>query len=249
MTNLYNKRLKNQKVSTSIRLLISAIIETIYYKIKDNFSFPETCIQEKFETLLVLYVAGKNNSTGNLSSDLRTWLSAALANQDTCMDGFDGTNGIVKGLVSSGLGQITSLLQQLLTQVNPISNNFPFSSTQGHFPSWVKPGDRKLLQANGVVMDAVVSADGTGDFTKVMDAVLAAPNYSMKRYVIFVKRGVYHENVEIKKKKWNLMMIGEGMNATVITGNRSFVDGWTTFRSATFGKNTPHGLHILVSRM
>ncbi|KAK7354541.1 hypothetical protein VNO80_20006 [Phaseolus coccineus] len=177
---------------------------------------------------------GKHNSTGNLSSDLRTWVSAALANQDTCMDGFDGTNGIVKGLVSSGLGQVMSLLQQLLTQVNPVSNHFPFSSTQGQFPSWVKPGDRKLLQANGVVVDAVVSTDGTGNFTKLMDAVMAAPNYSMKRYVIFVRRGVYHENVEIKKKKWNLMMIGEGMSATVITGNRSFIDGWTTFRSATF---------------
>ncbi|XP_014502427.1 pectinesterase/pectinesterase inhibitor PPE8B [Vigna radiata var. radiata] len=177
---------------------------------------------------------GKHNSTGNQSSDLRTWLSAALANQDTCMDGFDGTNGVVKGLVSTGLDQVMSLLQQLLTQVNPVSYQFPFSSTDGQFPSWVKPGDRKLLQSNGLVVDAVVSADGTGDFTKIKDAVLAAPNYSMKRYVIFVKRGVYHENVEIKKKKWNLMMIGEGMNVTVITGNRSFVDGWTTFRSATF---------------
>lgn len=191
-----------------------------------------------------MHVAGKHNSTGNQSSDLRTWLSAALANQDTCMDGFDGTNGVVKGLVSTGLDQVMSLLQQLLTQVNPVSYQFPFSSTDGQFPSWVKPGDRKLLQSNGVVVDAVVSADGTGDFTKIKDAVLAAPNYSMKRYVIFVKRGVYHENVEIKKKKWNLMMIGEGMNVTVITGNRSFVDGWTTFRSATFGKNTPPYIHI-----
>ncbi|CAJ1975702.1 unnamed protein product [Sphenostylis stenocarpa] len=177
---------------------------------------------------------GKHNSTGKLSSDLRTWLSAALANQDTCMDGFDGTNGIVKDLVSSGLGQVMSLLQQLLTQVNPNSNQFPSSSTQGQFPRWVKPGDRKLLQANGLVVDAVVSTDGTGNFTKLMDAVLAAPNYSMKRYVIYVKRGVYHENVEIKKKKWNLMMIGEGMDATIISGNRSYIDGWTTFRSATF---------------
>ncbi|XP_050366531.1 probable pectinesterase/pectinesterase inhibitor 20 isoform X2 [Argentina anserina] len=30
------------------------------------------------------------------------------------------------------------------------------------------------------------------------------------------------------------MMIGEGINQTVITGNRSIVDGWTTFNSATF---------------
>ncbi|XP_061361268.1 pectinesterase/pectinesterase inhibitor PPE8B-like [Gastrolobium bilobum] len=177
---------------------------------------------------------GKHNSTGNLSSDLRTWLSAALANPETCMDGFEGTSGIVKGLVSTGLGQMISLLQELLTQVNPVSDHFSFSTKQGHFPSWIKPRNRKLLQENGVHVDAVVAADGTGNFTKVRDAVLAAPDYSMKRYVIYIKRGVYMENVEIKKKKWNLMMIGDGMDATVISGNRSFIDGWTTFRSATF---------------
>lgn len=163
------------------------------------------------------------------------------------MDGFDGTNGIVKGLVSTGLGQVMTLLQQLLTQVNPVSDNFTFTSTRVKFPSWVKPGERKLLQANGVHADAVVTTDGTGNYTKLMDAVKDAPNYSMKRYVIYVKKGVYYENVEIKKKKWNLMIVGDGMNVTVISGNRSYVDGWTTFRSATFGNNTsPHTIFFLL---
>ena len=85
--------------------------------------------------------------------------------------------------------------------------------------------------------DVVVAADGTGNFTKIMDAVLAAEDYSMKRFVIYIKRGVYKENVEIKKKKWNLMMVGDGIDATIISGNRNFMDGWTTFRSATFGKS------------
>ncbi|XP_057751857.1 pectinesterase/pectinesterase inhibitor PPE8B-like [Arachis stenosperma] len=181
---------------------------------------------------------GKHNSTGNLSSDLRTWLSATLANPETCMDGFEGTNSMVKGLVSTGLVQMISLVQNLLTQVDPVPDH-SFSTKQGKFPAWVKPRDRKkLLEANnngvGVFADAVVAADGTGNYTKIMDAVKDAPNYSMSRYVIYIKKGVYNENVEIKKKKWNLMIIGDGMNNTVITGNRSFVDGWTTFRSATF---------------
>ena len=164
-------------------------------------------------------------------------MSAALINQDTCSDGFEGTNSIVKGLVTGGLNQITSLVQQLLTQVNPVSDFKPnMSSKKAHFPSWIKPKDRKLIQANGVEADVVVAADGTGNFTKVTDAVLAAPEYSMRRYVIYIKKGVYNENVEIKKKKWNLMMIGDGVNFTIISGNRSFIDGWTTFRSATFGK-------------
>ncbi|XP_050132081.1 pectinesterase/pectinesterase inhibitor PPE8B [Malus sylvestris] len=174
---------------------------------------------------------GKSNSTGKLSSDLRTWLSAALVNQDTCGDGFEGTNSIVKGLVSTGLNQVTSLVQDLLTQVHPNSDH---QGPNGQIPTWVKTEDRKLLQADGVNVDAVVAQDGTGNFTNVMDAVLAAPDYSMSRYVIYIKRGTYKENVEIKKKKWNLMMIGDGMDATIISGNRSYIDGWTTFRSATF---------------
>ncbi|KAL5783578.1 hypothetical protein ACOSP7_008607 [Xanthoceras sorbifolium] len=196
---------------------------------------------------------GKHNSSGDLSSDLRTWLSATLANQDTCIDGFDGTNGIVKSVVAGSLNQITSLVQNLLTMVHPTSNSTKsrtgrggngsgngggksgqkFTNT-GQFPAWFKREDRKLVLVYGVSADVVVAADGTGNFTNVTDAVLAAPDYSMTRHVIYIKRGVYKENVEIKKKKWNIMMVGDGMNATIISGNRSFVDGWTTFRSATF---------------
>lgn len=142
----------------------------------------------------------------------------------------------MKGLISSGLGQVTSLLQQLLSQVHPVVSD-PLGTSKSQFPSWVKPRDRKLLVqlANGVAVDAVVALDGSGNYTKIMDAVAAAPNYSMKRFVIYIKKGVYNENVEIKKKKWNLMMIGDGIDASIISGNRSFIDGWTTFRSATFG--------------
>ncbi|KAG7559541.1 Invertase/pectin methylesterase inhibitor domain superfamily [Arabidopsis thaliana x Arabidopsis arenosa] len=189
---------------------------------------------------------GKDNSTGDVGSDLRTWISAALSNQDTCLDGFEGTNGIIKKIVAGGLSRVGTTVRNLLTMVHsPPSKPKPkpikaHTMTKAHsgfskFPSWVKPGDRKLLQTDNItVADAVVAADGTGNFTTISDAVLAAPDYSTKRFVIHVKRGVYEENVEIKKKKWNIMIVGDGIDATVITGNRSFIDGWTTFRSATF---------------
>jgi pectinesterase len=32
------------------------------------------------------------------------------------------------------------------------------------------------------------------------------------------------------------MLLGDGINRTVITGNHSVIDGWTTFNSSTFGK-------------
>ncbi|XP_038905308.1 pectinesterase/pectinesterase inhibitor PPE8B-like [Benincasa hispida] len=171
----------------------------------------------------------KDYSTGDLSSDLKTWLSAAVVNPETCIDGFEGTNSFIKGLVSGGIDQLTSQLYDLLSMVKSFPNNQP-----AEFPSWVKSEDRNLLHLNDLAADATVAADGTGDFTSVMDAVRAAPDNSIQRYVIYIKRGVYLENVEIKKKKWNLMMIGDGIDATIISGKRNFVDGWTTFRSATF---------------
>ncbi|XVE70789.1 hypothetical protein DITRI_Ditri10aG0098900 [Diplodiscus trichospermus] len=192
---------------------------------------------------------GKNNSTGDLASDLRTWLSAAMANQETCIDGFEGTSSVVKTVVAGSLKQATSLVRNLLTMVHPSASNGGQKGGGGgaggghsggklgknnQFPSWFKREDRKLLQANVVSADVVVAADGSGNFTSIMDAVSAAPDYSMNRYIIYIKKGLYKENVEIKKKKWNLMMIGDGIDVTVISGNRSFIDGWTTFRSATF---------------
>ncbi|CAN8229589.1 unnamed protein product [Cochlearia groenlandica] len=197
---------------------------------------------------------GKGNGTGNVGSDTRTWLSAALSNQDTCMDGFQGTSsGLVQSLLAGSLDQLYSMLRDLLPLVQqsqeakPISKRGPITKgpkgppgrtliddESRRFPDWIRSNDRKLLESNGVSYDVSVALDGTGNFTSITDAVKEAPDYSPTRFVIYVKKGLYLENVEIKKKKWNIVMLGDGVDVTVISGNRSFVDGWTTFRSATF---------------
>lgn len=85
----------------------------------------------------------------------------------------------------------------------------------------------------------VVKPDGSGDFTTINEAVMAAPNNTGTNngyHVIYVVAGVYNEYVSVAKTKQNLMIVGDGINRTIITGNRSVVDGWTTFQSATFGK-------------
>ncbi|KAM0949244.1 putative pectinesterase [Dioscorea sansibarensis] len=182
-----------------------------------------------------------SGGTGNRPYDVRSWLSAALGNQDTCHESLSGTNGIVGSLVSSGLNTVSSRIASSLREVSSISG----SKKTGHrrllqletwsgFPEWVRAGDRRLLQTATPKPDAIVAQDGSGNFKTVKEAVEAAPTESEKRYVIYVKKGVYQENVEIKKKKWNLMIFGDGMGQTVISSNRNFVEGWTTFRTATF---------------
>lgn len=195
---------------------------------------------------------------------MRNYLSGALINQDTCIEGFDGTNGLVKNLVAGSLNQVTLLVRDILYMVRPAPKNAPQGQANDRrgnpwqwsrerkltsnkqdshsYPSWLKRKYRRwLLQAaptKGVVADAVVALDGTGNFTRIKDAIEAAPQLSTKKFVIYIKRGVYNEYVEISKKKWNIMMIGDGIDVTVISGNRSFIDGWTTYRSATFGKSS-----------
>jgi len=102
---------------------------------------------------------------------------------------------------------------------------------------------RKLLQsdADAVQVSDIVTViqNGTGNFTTINAAIAAAPNKtdgSNGYFLIYVTAGLYEEYVEVPKNKRYVMMIGDGINQTVITGNRSVVDGWTTFNSATFSK-------------
>jgi pectin methylesterase-like acyl-CoA thioesterase len=71
----------------------------------------------------------------------------------------------------------------------------------------------------------------------VKEAVASAPDNGKTRYVIYVKKGTYKENVEVGKKKKNVMLVGDGMDSTIITGSLNVVDGSTTFNSATVGKD------------
>lgn len=84
--------------------------------------------------------------------------------------------------------------------------------------------------------NVTVSQDGSGNFRTITEALAVAPSHSQNYFVIFVRRGVYKENVNVDSSKCNLVLIGEGMDVTTISGSRSFRSGWETFYSATFGK-------------
>jgi len=101
---------------------------------------------------------------------------------------------------------------------------------------WLSSKDRRrFLQNTDDVI--VVAADGTGNFITINEAIDFAPNNSYARTIIYIKEGIYEENVEISSNKTNIVLLGDGRDLTVITGNRSDVDGWTTFRSATLGNH------------
>ncbi|CAN6468686.1 unnamed protein product [Victoria cruziana] len=106
-------------------------------------------------------------------------------------------------------------------------------------PQWVNrkiftatAGRRMALQTVGSV---VVAKDGSGKYRTIGEAIAAAPanTGSNGYYVINVKAGLYQEYVTIPKSKKYIMLVGDGIGKTIITGNRNVVDGSTTFNSAT----------------
>ncbi|GLT85643.1 hypothetical protein SLE2022_038290 [Rubroshorea leprosula] len=177
------------------------------------------------------------------AEDLKSLLSAAMTNQETCLDGFSHEKAdkkVRKALIEGQL-KVFNMSSNVLAMIK----NFTDTKSQGtsgkkleeqigmKWPEWLSAGDRRLLQAPAVVPDVTVAADGSGNFRTVAEAVAAAPEGSTRRYVIKIKAGVYKENVEVPKKKTSLMFVGDGRTNTIITGSRNVVDGSTTFHSAT----------------
>ncbi|GLT61207.1 hypothetical protein SLA2020_339290 [Shorea laevis] len=173
-------------------------------------------------------------------ADARAYLSAALTNKNTCLEGLDSASGPLKPV----------LVNSIIDTYKHVSNSLSIlSSHEGArrgrtnrrlmgFPTWMSRKDRRIFEsAYGDEYDQsqvlTVAADGTGNFTTITDAINFAPNNSYDhRTIIYVKQGVYDENVEIPTYKPNVVLLGDGSDVTLITGNRS-VDGWTTFSSAT----------------
>lgn len=179
--------------------------------------------------------------------DLQTLLSAVLTNHQTCLDGLNEviphstiTNSLLSPL-SDGT-KLYSISLALFTRGWLTNNGRKLRETR-------KLVEREFDERSVEVRErVVVNPDGSGDFTTINDAIMAAPDNTGTNngyYVIYVVAGIYEEYVSIDKKKQNLMIIGDGIDKTIITGSRSVADGWTTFQSATFGK--PNNLKIFHS--
>ncbi|XP_018817989.1 pectinesterase-like [Juglans regia] len=210
----------------------------------------DDCLELFDDTLAELHATicdlfPKKSAPQNNFHNLQTFLSAAMTNQYTCLDGFAYSNGShVRKVIKNSLYSISHHLSNALAILKKIpsvnkseSEVYPeYGEMKDGFPSWVSGKGRKLLQSssvNGTKYDLVVAKDGTGNFTTIGEAVAAAPNSSTTRFVIYIKAGAYFENVEVERNKTNLMFIGDGIGKTIVKASRNVVDGWTTFRSAT----------------
>ncbi|KAL1339519.1 pectinesterase [Arachis duranensis] len=189
------------------------------------------------------------------SAELKNWLGAVIAYQQSCMDGFDtdGEKKVKTELQADSLdsvGQLTALALDVVSglshflnglglnlNLKPASRKLLEVDHEG-YPTWLSAADRKLLQdVNNVRPNVVVAKDGSGQFKTVLEAINSYPKNYTGRYIIYVKAGVYDEYITVDKKFKNLFIYGDGNTKTIITGRKNFHEGTKTMRTSTFSTN------------
>lgn len=188
--------------------------------------------------------------------DLRVWISASSTFQETCLDAFENTTGDAGTQMRKAMNTSAELTENALAIVDGVSSilgNLQIPGLTGRkllgsisldprdgLPSWLTAGKRKLLADGNIKPDLTVAQDGSGDFKTINEAVSKIPLNNATQFVVYIKKGIYKERVEILKKMINVMFVGDGQTATVITGNLNFIDGTPTFKTCTMG-NHMHG--------
>ncbi|CAI9280862.1 unnamed protein product [Lactuca saligna] len=227
------KNLKNV-IELAVNITVSAVEES-YFRIKKlttrktlterEVTALHDCLEMVSETLEELHDVVKDLKEYKLKGsikqhaiDLKTLMSSAITNQETCLDGFshDGADKKVRKELEKGEKKVEKMCSNALAMICNMTNKdvademkmnvgrkLKEEEQSGEWPEWLSAGDRRLLQTGTVTPNVVVAADGSGNYKTVAAAVAAAPSKSSAR------------------------------KNTIITGSRSVKGGSTTFDSAT----------------
>ncbi|KAJ1699323.1 hypothetical protein LUZ63_007835 [Rhynchospora breviuscula] len=189
------------------------------------------------------------------TKDLKTWLSAALTYQDTCLEGFENTTGDASQKMQESLQSSKELTTNILALVDEFSKqmaNLDLSFlnnnkrrlleegeaeiSSGDIPSWLPENKRSLLTTAPAKLkpNLTVAQDGSGDFKTIKEALNKVPQKSAENFVIYIKQGTYKEYVSVNRMLTNVVMYGDGPTKTVISGNKNFMMKLTTKDTATF---------------
>ncbi|CAM8987667.1 unnamed protein product [Rhodiola kirilowii] len=188
---------------------------------------------------------GLNNDTAGVNCtafDAQTWVSSALTNIQTCEAGSNELNVSrfisplnqynVSEMISNALAANAALLEN--------DTNFATESSND-FPDWVTGQERRLLASSSLASQAniVVAKDGSSRYSTIQSAinVAARRTSTTSKFIIYVKRGIYRENIDVANNVNNVVLVGDGMKYTIVSSGRSVKGGYTTYNSATAGIN------------
>ncbi|XP_057957482.1 probable pectinesterase/pectinesterase inhibitor 35 [Malania oleifera] len=186
----------------------------------------------------------------NANDDTHTWLSAALTNQETCLEilhnfNFPGAGRRGVSVSAEAQNLVHSVRNSLALYVSGGKKKTVKGGSGGGggrrllydgFPQWVGAAERRLMEASAeeIAPDAVVAADGSGSYRSLAEALAAVAAVGGERKKIYMKAGTYRENIKVSKGQTNVLLYGDGKGKTVIVGDKSSSGGSSTFDSATF---------------
>ncbi|XP_030496988.2 probable pectinesterase/pectinesterase inhibitor 51 [Cannabis sativa] len=180
--------------------------------------------------------------------DARAWMSAALLFQYDCWSALKYANDThLVNETMSFLDSLTGLSSNALSMMasydvfgTDVSKWGPPKTERDGF--WASGSSGSEMGSRGgfpskLTADATVCKDGgDGCYKTVQEAVNAAPNNGVKKFVIHIKAGVYEETVRVPLEKKNVVFLGDGMGKTVITGSLNVGQpGISTYNTATVG--------------
>ncbi|PON72480.1 Pectinesterase inhibitor domain containing protein [Parasponia andersonii] len=184
------------------------------------------------------------------TKDARAWMSAALLYQYDCWSALKYANDT--RLVNETMSFLDSLIGLSSNALSIMASYDEFGNDTSTWAPprterdgfWAGSGSGSELGSRGgfpskLTADATVCKDGSGGegfYKTVQEAVNAAPDNGVKRFVIHIKGGVYEESVRVPLEKKNVVFLGDGIGKTVITGSlNAGQPGVSTYNTPTVG--------------
>jgi len=199
------------------------------------------------------------DNLNNILTSLKVWLSGAITYQETCLDGFHNTTvqagNRMRNLLTTTMHMSSNALAIITALANTVSelsdvNKRQLVEDDEHvfgqdevISSLIFDDDddgggvRRLLYQNPYKLkaNAIVAKDGSEKFKSIDQALQKVPKKNKKPFVIYIREGVYNEYIEVTKTMTRVVFVGDGANKTRITGNRNFLDGLNTYKTASVG--------------
>ncbi|MFS7986339.1 putative pectinesterase [Helianthus anomalus] len=190
------------------------------------------------------------NDLGQALFQLKIWMSGAISYEQTCLDGFEKTEGDFGERMRKLLNQsmeLTSICLALITDFSQVFQEFggppaanrrllSMNNNDYNYPEWIDDAKQRILEEEPkkIIPNVTIALDGSGDFNSINEALKEIPVEGENTYVIYVKEGIYNEIIRIPKNLTHIMVMGDGPDRTKITGSLNFIDGVTTYHTATF---------------
>ncbi|XP_050374693.1 pectinesterase-like [Argentina anserina] len=222
--SMYDLKISYNKMGAIDLDKVDEYAEDVRVWLSGAVSHQDTCV-EAFE-----------NTTGDIGKKMKEILEIPHERTSNALSMVTETTKALNSL------NFKSNARRLLASSPPSNNNNNNKNnqqkqpgTKTDHPSWLTGRKLDLLKATPETLkpNVTVAQDGSGKFKTINEALKLVPKKSDDLFVIYVKEGVYKENVTIEGTMENVVMIGDGPTKTKISGNKSFTGGIKTMNTAT----------------